>query len=69
MNHPGFMHTWLRVIGVLSDRLLSVVLGLCFGWWASAQAVHHPAGVVPVDPSGGDVLQVGQGADRAGSKW
>lgn len=30
------MHTWLRVIGVLSDRLLGVVLGLCFGWWAAA---------------------------------
>jgi hypothetical protein len=25
------MHTWLRVIGVLPDRLLSVVLALGFG--------------------------------------
>jgi hypothetical protein len=40
------MHTSLRVIGVLPDRLLSVILGLGFCRWASAQAVHEPAGVV-----------------------
>ncbi|WP_156166331.1 hypothetical protein [Mycobacterium haemophilum] len=33
--------------GVLPDRLLSVVLGLDFGWLASIEAVHQPGRVVP----------------------
>jgi hypothetical protein len=40
------MHSSLRVIGVLSDPVVSVVLGFGFCWWASVEAVHEPAGVV-----------------------
>ncbi|MCW2626910.1 MAG: hypothetical protein JWR48_3632, partial [Mycobacterium sp.] len=40
------MHTSLCVIGVLPDLVVSVVLGLGFCRWASAQAVHEPVGVV-----------------------
>ena len=49
---------------------MSVVVGLGFGGWPSAEAVHEPAGVVPVDPGGGDVLV--PGLDRsaaAGSEY
>jgi hypothetical protein len=56
------MHPSLRVIGVLSDPMVSVVLGFGFCWWASVEAVHEPAGVVPVHSRGGDLLQVGQRA-------
>ena len=48
---PGFMHTSLRVTGVLSGVESSVVLGLGFCGWASAEAVHEPAGVVPRSPT------------------
>jgi hypothetical protein len=34
------MHTSLRVIGVLPDLVVSVVLGLGFCRWASAQATE-----------------------------
>lgn len=60
------MHTrlcvWCRWGGGLG---CSVVGGLGFGRWDTAEAVHEPAGVVPVDPGGGDLFQVGQGADGA----
>jgi hypothetical protein len=57
------MHTLLRVIGVLPDRLLSVVLALGFGragvgqdgasaWQCCTNAAH----------TGGDVLQIREGA-------
>jgi hypothetical protein len=44
------MHTSLRVIGGLSDPMVSVVVGFGFCWWASVEAVHEPAGVVRVRP-------------------
>jgi hypothetical protein len=46
------MHTSLRVIGGLSDPMVSVVVGFGFCWWASVEAVHEPAGVVRVRPHG-----------------
>jgi hypothetical protein len=52
------------VIGVLPDLVVSVLLGLGFCRWASAQAVHESVGVVPVHPRGGGVLDVGQRAQR-----
>ena len=62
------MHTSLRVTGVLSGVESSVVLGLGFRGWAAPEAVHEPALVVPGHPRRGDVLQVGEGADRAGAE-
>jgi hypothetical protein len=47
----------------------SVVGGFGFGWWDAAEAVHESAGVVPVDPGGGDLVQVGQSADGAVPEW
>jgi hypothetical protein len=47
------MHTSVHVVGVLPDRLLSAVFGLGFCRWASAEAVHEPAGVVLMRPRGG----------------
>jgi len=41
--------------------VVSVVLGFGFCGWASAEAVHEPAGVVPVHPGGGDLFEVGEG--------
>src|ERR1022692_319734 len=60
------MHPSLRVNGRLAVPVVSVVAGFRFGWGLAAEAVHEPAGVVPVDPGGGDVFQAGQGSDRAG---
>src|SRR6476619_7608229 len=60
------MHTLLRVTGVLSGVESSVVLGL--GGWAAPEPVHEPALVVPGHPRRGAVLQVGEGADRAGAE-
>ena len=62
------MHTSLRVTGVLSGVESSVVLGLGFCGWTSAEAVHQPSLVVPGHPRRGDVLQVGEGADRPGAE-
>src|SRR5271166_2669684 len=62
------MHTSLRVTGVLSGLESSVVLALGLRGWDATQAVHEPAVVVPANPRGGHVLQVGEGTDRAGAK-
>src|SRR3954462_54645 len=62
------MHTLLRVTGVLSGVESSVVLGLGFRGWAAPEPVHEPALVVPGHPRRGAVLQVGEGADRAGAE-
>ena len=64
VRRPGFMHASLRL--KIMDRVVdgltgSVVLGLDFGRRPSAEAVHEPAGVVPVHPGGGDLPDVGQG--------
>jgi hypothetical protein len=59
---PGFMHTLLRVIGVLSDLKLIVVLGFGFSWRPPAKAVHEPAGVVPGHQAEVMFSRVGQGA-------
>jgi hypothetical protein len=40
-----------------------MVVGLGFGGWASVEAVHKPAGAVPVDPVGGDDLEVVETAE------
>ena len=66
---PGLCTPGLRVIGVLPGPLLSVVLGFGFCRWASAKTVHQPGSVVPVHPRRGDVLQIGEGADRPGAEW
>ena len=58
----------LLVAGVLGGVQALVVLGLDLGRRASAQTVHQPGCVVPVHPRRGDVLQVGEGADRAVAK-
>jgi len=47
------MHTSVRVVDVLPDRLSSAVFGLGFCRWASAEAVHEPAGGVLMRPRGG----------------
>src|SRR5258706_1278721 len=48
------------------DRLRPrVVPGLGLGRGPAAEAVHEPAGVVPVHPGAGYFLQVAQGPDRA----
>jgi hypothetical protein len=44
---------------------LCIVVGLCLGGWASAEAVHESAGVVPVHPLGGDGLEVAEAGQRA----
>src|SRR6476660_1318574 len=62
------MHTLLRVTGVLSGVESSVELGLGFRGWAAPEPVHEPALVVPGHPRRGAVLQVGEGADRAGAE-
>ncbi len=62
------MHTSLRVTGVLSGVESSVVLGLSLCGRTSPEAVHQPSFVVPGHPRRGDVLQVGEGADRPGSE-
>src|SRR4029079_3706796 len=62
------MHTLLRVTGVLSGVESSVVLGLGFRGWAAPEPVDEPALVVPGHPRRGAVLQVGEGADRAGAE-
>jgi hypothetical protein len=42
---------------------LCIVVGLGFGGWASVEAVHVSAGVVPVDPVGGDGLEGGEAGE------
>jgi hypothetical protein len=59
------MHPSLRVNGRLAVTVVSVVVGFGFGGWPPAEAVHEPAGVVPVDSGGRNVFQVGKGCDRA----
>ena len=57
LNHTGLDAQWLfadRVVGVV----LSVVLGLGFGGWAAAEAVHESVGAVPVHPGGGGSFHV-----------
>jgi hypothetical protein len=66
VKRPGFMHASLRVCLVrVAGTVVIVVLGLGFGWWPPAEAVHEPAGVVPPDPGGGDLFNVRQGFQRA----
>jgi hypothetical protein len=52
------------------DRLvgtgLCTVVGLVFGWRASAESVHEPAGVVPADPGRRGLLDVTEPGQRAG---
>jgi hypothetical protein len=59
---PMSSHTALASCGLL------VVAGLGFGWGPAPEPVHQPLGVVPVHPGAGGLLQVGQGADRAGTE-
>jgi hypothetical protein len=47
---------------------LCIVVGLGFGGWASAEAVHQSAGVVPVDPGCGDGLEVGDAGEWSVAK-
>ena len=68
LKHPGLVHTWLRVTGVLAGVESSVVLGLGFRGWAAPEPVHEPALAVPGHPRRGDVLQIGEGAERPGAK-
>ena len=42
----------------------SVVAGLELHRGCAFQAVHEPAGVVPVDPLGGEKFDVGQAVER-----
>jgi hypothetical protein len=58
------MHPSLRVNSRLVVTVVSVVVGFGFGGWPPAEAVHEPAGVVPVDPGGCNAFQLGQGRDR-----
>jgi len=39
------------------------VVGLGFGGWASAEAVHEPVVVVPGHPGRGGLFEVGQGGE------
>ena len=41
----AWLHTSLRVIGVLSDLEVCVVLGFCFYRWVASEPVHQPARV------------------------
>ena len=56
----------------VNDRLvvsgLRMVIGFGFGGWASVEAVHEPAGVVPVDPVGGDGLEVAEAGEWSAPK-
>jgi hypothetical protein len=53
------------VSGRLAATVCRIVVGFCIGWWASVEVVHQPAGLVPVDPGGGDHLQVGESVEWA----
>ncbi len=61
--HPRLcVDDWLVVSGLL------IVVGLGFGGWASVEAVHEPACVVPVDPVGGDGLDVAEAGQWSAPK-
>src|SRR5512135_1247118 len=56
---------WSRSRGVPG---LPPVLRFSLGRGPAAEPVHQPAGVVPVHPRAGDLLQVAQARDRAGAE-
>lgn len=60
------MHTSLRVNDRLAVTDTSVVVGFVLEGWPAAEAVHEPAGVVPVHPLAGGLLNVAEPVERAG---
>jgi hypothetical protein len=63
MKRPGFDAPSVTCEQSAGYHGGEVVVG--FGWWSPAEAVHEPAGVLPMDPKGGGVFEVGQGRDRS----
>lgn len=68
VKRPGFVHTRLLVGLRYGGCLLGVVAGFELHWWCAIEAVHEPAGVVPVDPVGGEYFDVGYPVERAAAK-
>jgi hypothetical protein len=62
------MHLRLCVDDRLVVTGLCMVVGLGFGGWASVEAVHEPAGVVPVHPGGGGLFDVADRPQGAGAE-
>ena len=58
------MHPRLRVHGRLAVTGLCIVFGFGLDRRDPAEVVHQPAGVVPVDPVGGDHFQVAEPIER-----
>jgi hypothetical protein len=49
--------------------LLSMIFSFCLGGWPSAEAVHEPLLVVPVNPGCGEGFDVCHRLERAAAKW
>jgi hypothetical protein len=58
------MHTLSFVCDRLIGTVFSVVLGFVLGRWDPPETMHEPAGVVPVHPRRGGLLDVTDGAQR-----
>ena len=63
------MHPLLRVYGRLAVTGLCRVVGFGRDRRDAAEVVHQPAGVVPIDPVGGDHLQIAEPVQRADPEW
>ena len=59
------MHTLSFVCDRLISTVFSLVLGFVLGRWDPPETMHEPAGVVPVHPRRGGLLDVTDGAQRA----
>jgi hypothetical protein len=68
VNRPGLMHPRLCVNDRSVVTGLCIVVGLGFGGWASVEAVHESAGVVPVDPVGDDGLEGVEAGEGSAAK-
>jgi hypothetical protein len=49
--------------------LLSMIFSFGLGGWPSAEAVHQPLLVVPVNPGCGDGFDICHRLERAAAKW
>ena len=66
MNLPGFHAFW--GFWEATGSLVGIVVVFGFGWCRAAEALHESLVVEPVNPVGGDVLDVGEGAQWATSE-